>query len=226
MKITCTDVDRLLREEDSASRAALETHAESCPACRERLTAWSEISTAARYLQKEWESPHLWPKIRCSLEAEEAGSAQQERALGKSYLGLHSNWRIATAWACVILLSFATGLILSRNFTGRSTPEGTAEIRLLTDQALREIEASEAAYVQSIDKLARLAESRIAAPATPLMINYREKLLLVDQAIADCRVAIEQNHYNTHMRNELLAMYREKQETLQALMKENVNEPR
>ena len=52
------------------------------------------------------------------------------------------------------------------------------------------------------------------------MLNYREKLALLDSAIADLRSGIEQNRYNTHLRRELLAAYREKQQTLQNLMKE------
>ena len=36
----------------------------------------------------------------------------------------------------------------------------------------------------------------------------------------DLESAIEQNRYNTHLRPELIAMYREKQRTLQNLMKE------
>ena len=49
---------------------------------------------------------------------------------------------------------------------------------------------------------------------------YREKLQLLDSAIAELRGQIEQNRFNTHLRRELLAMYQEKQRTLQDLTKE------
>ena len=58
------------------------------------------------------------------------------------------------------------------------------------------------------------------AASSPVALNYRERLAVLDSAIADLRSSIEQNRYNTHLRRELLAVYREKQKTLQELMKE------
>ena len=49
------------------------------------------------------------------------------------------------------------------------------------------------------------------------MLNYKEKLQLLDSAIADLKTSIDQNRYNTHLRKELIAMYQEKQRTLQSL---------
>jgi hypothetical protein len=226
MEIGCGDVDRLLKTDDPAARAALEAHAGACPACRERLTRWRNISAAAAPLHREWDSPQLWPKIRRALEAEAAGSSRHGRVFGGFLMSLSENWRMAAAVAFLFLLSTSSAVFLVRNYAGRNTVDTTADARLLTDQALREIEVSEAAYAQSISKLARLVEPSIAAPATPLLASYREKLILIDAAIAECRAAIEQNPYNTHVRTELLAMYREKQQTLQDLMKENVHELR
>jgi len=51
-------------------------------------------------------------------------------------------------------------------------------------------------------------------------MNYREKLDVLDSAITELKASIEQNRYNTHLRRELLAIYKEKQQTLQNLMKE------
>ena len=83
-----------------------------------------------------------------------------------------------------------------------------------------DVEAAEETYLASIEKLSRLAEPRLASSTSPVMLNYREKLALLDSAIADLQSGIEQNRYNTHLRRELLAAYREKQQTLQNLMKE------
>ena len=52
------------------------------------------------------------------------------------------------------------------------------------------------------------------------MVNYREKLAVLDSAIADLKTNIDSNRFNTHLRRELLAVYQEKQRTLQQLMKE------
>jgi hypothetical protein len=52
------------------------------------------------------------------------------------------------------------------------------------------------------------------------MASYREKLLLLDSAIDDLRAQTGQNPSNAHLRYELLAMYREKQTTLEAILEE------
>ncbi|MDQ5872553.1 MAG: hypothetical protein M3547_10170, partial [Acidobacteriota bacterium] len=91
---------------------------------------------------------------------------------------------------------------------------------LLTDMALDDVERSESDYVRSIENLSKLARPRLdAAEATPLLLSYREKLLLLDNAIAELDGEIRQNRYNTHLRRQLLGMYAEKQRTLRDVMK-------
>jgi hypothetical protein len=55
------------------------------------------------------------------------------------------------------------------------------------------------------------------------MMSYREKLLLLDSAIAECRAQIERNRFNARLRQELLSLYQEKQRTLQQVMKEDTH---
>jgi hypothetical protein len=124
----------------------------------------------------------------------------------------------------VALFSIATaGLWVFRNSGGREPLTNgwqTTQRPLLTDQAVDEVDAAEKTYVASIENLSKLAEPRLADAASPLMLNYKEKLQLLDSAIADLKSSIDQNRYNTHLRKELIAMYQEKQRTLQSLMKE------
>jgi hypothetical protein len=86
---------------------------------------------------------------------------------------------------------------------------------------VKQVEQAEQAYVQSIDKLAKLAEPKLAAASTPLMMNYRDKLDLLDAAIADCRSNLDKNRGNAHMRAELLSFYQQKQQTLQEVLRED-----
>ena len=75
--------------------------------------------------------------------------------------------------------------------------------------------------MQSIEKLAVLAQPKLSKANTPLLANYREKLLVLDAAIADCRRQTEGNKYNAHLRRELTAMYQEKQRTLEEVLRED-----
>jgi hypothetical protein len=45
--------------------------------------------------------------------------------------------------------------------------------------------------------------------------------MLLDDAIAECRANIDQNRQNAHLRKQLLAMYTDKQQTLQDVLRED-----
>ena len=171
-----------------------------------------EISRAARGLRREWESPHLWPRIQAALVAESARANKR-----RSSLHVHPWVTLAAAAAVVVL---ALTLVL-RDRAPQPAAPAEAERRLLSDRALKEVERAEGDYVRSIDALSRVAESKVEEADSPLMMNYREKILLLDSAIAECRTQIERNRFNARLRQELLSLYREKQRTLQQVMKED-----
>lgn len=216
MTAGCRDLERALSTAEPELLAAVEEHAKGCAACTRELAEWHAIAAAAPALKKSWPSAELWPQIRQDL-AEESQRSTAKPA-GGSWL------RLLPATAIVALFAIATaGLWVFRDSGGReplTTPWQTTKDPLLTERAVDEVEAAEETYLASIDNLSRLAEPRLAAASSPVMLNYREKLALLDSAIADLRSGIEQNRYNTHLRRELLAAYREKQQTLQNLMKE------
>jgi len=199
MKFGCADLDRVLRDGDAAGMAAAIEHARSCASCREDLAWWQSISEQATALRKEWDTPGLWPRIAKSIEAE-------RRRPVRSW----QYWAIAAAVAFILMPS--AWLLL------RSKPDASRERALLTEQALQEAEAAETAYVKSIDKLARLAEQKLAADTSPLAASYREKLLVIDSAINEIKAQSGSNRLNAHLRNELAALYRDKQQTLKEIL--------
>ena len=54
--------------------------------------------------------------------------------------------------------------------------------------------------------------------ASPVAAAYREKLTLLDAAIAEARSAAGEDRYNAYLRGELAALYSEKRKTLQEWM--------
>ncbi len=212
----CRDLERALSIGEPELLAAVEEHVKGCAACARELAEWRAIAAAATALKKSWPSPELWPQIRQSLAEESQRSAAAPA--GGAWL------RLLTATALVAIFAIATaGLWVFRDSGGReplATPWQTTKDPLLTERAVDEVEAAEETYLASIENLSRLAEPRLLAASSPVILNYREKLVLLDSAIADLRSGIEENRYNTHLRRELLAVYREKQQTLKNLMKE------
>jgi hypothetical protein len=222
MTADCRRLDAALGSGDNAALESARPHAKDCPRCAERLRAFEEISAAAPSLKKTWESPELWPKIRESLVRESFAPAVTRAA--------ERSPRTAPTWPAWIPLAVIVTLFVvsfvglqvfrpslgDRQIFGvRSFPKAP----LMTDAVLSDVEKSEREYVRSIENLARVAQPRLAAAETPLLLSYREKLLLLDSAIAELNGQIELNRYNTHLRRQLLGVYAEKQQTLREVMK-------
>jgi hypothetical protein len=192
MIFQCNDLERALRSPELMPDAR--AHAENCEACRRELHLWTEISRVAPQLHEEWESPWLWGRIEAGM----AESAPPRRV---------PVWRWAMAAAASVLLA---GVLL-QPWRGSKPPDR----QFLTDQALGEVQAAEAAYARSIEKLSGVAGQTLETSPTPLGSAYREKLRLLDSAIAELKTNVEDNRYNAYLRNQLATLYREKQRTLQ-----------
>ena len=201
MKFECKDLERALAVPELMSEAR--EHARDCPACRSRLWLWREISNVAPQLRKDWDSPDLWPRIRRSnRERNELKSCRQaDVALGNRSGG--GSGRRCRHDALVIA-----------GRPGRQQPVRD----FLTEQALEEVERSEAAYVKSIERLSQVISPRLREETSPLATSYREKLVVLDAAIKEMGATVDQNPYNAYLRTELAALYREKQKTLQELL--------
>ena len=213
MTFACPDLEAALRDEEPGALEAARSHAQRCPACREALAVWDGIAAAAPGLRRQWPSPGLWPRIQKALA--EQSRRREHPALGRSRLVR----RLSLAMAAGLVL--AVGARVAFRGLGGSAAPPYAAGRFLTQQTLRDVERSEAEYIASIERLARLAEPRLQSSTSPLLARYGEKLRLLDAAIADCRAEIDRNRFNTHLRRELLAIYQEKQQTLRRLMEED-----
>lgn len=224
-KCECKDLERILEHERPEEMRALEEHAATCAACGEELRLWKQISEAAPSLRKTWESPELWPRIHQTL-AEE--SQRKPAAVpGTWWPGWARDWRFAGVTLLLVAVSVGSTYVIMTKLPDRDaggpvvkTSEPAEQQRLLNEEALREVEKNEAAYMASIDKLARLAQPKVQQASTPLMLSYREKLLVLDAAIDELRAQVEQNRFNAHLRREMLSLYQDKQRTLEAVIRE------
>jgi hypothetical protein len=203
MKFECGDLERALAVPELLQEAR--EHVKNCPACRSELRLWNEISSAASALHEEWSSPELWPRIKSAI-------ALEPRPTPVWW----TDWKV---WALAASVIVAAGLLFWLNRTpGSFSREQAGNRDFLTEQALQDVEKNEAAYTQAIDRLYRLAQPRLQNAGTPLAVNSREKLILLDSAIWDVRANVQQNRFNASLQMELAALYREKERTLQELV--------
>jgi hypothetical protein len=205
MKFECGDLDRAMANADLLPEAR--EHFKTCAACRREYRLWNQISTTARELHEEWDTPGLWPAIHESLRAER----KPEVLWWKQW----KTWAIAAALAIAIavpLRLWRHSVVTTPAASSSSTPD------FLTEQALREVEMNEAAYRQSIEKLSKLAAPKLAAASSPAVVNEKERLSLLDSAIAETRANVASNRFNIRLQTALADLYRQKQETLHELL--------
>jgi hypothetical protein len=198
MTINCERFDDLLYEGDAESLALAETHAAQCRSCREKLDAWNDISVTAKSMHVTWQNDMLWPRI--------------QRSLKPTYQWM----RIAAA--IIVTIGLSTGVFYAMHI--RTVHEKAFDQAILRTTALDDVERAEKAHVAAIDKLEKLAAPKLDEPQTPILVSYKEKLMLLDDAIAECQTNIDQNRHNAQVRKQLLAMYSEKQKTLQDVLRE------
>jgi hypothetical protein len=207
MNISCDQIDTLLFEDDDLALQTAARHAAGCDRCRAKLDAWSEISGTARTMRAAWPSDTLWPRIRRALDRDR----RRERM---------RVWQVAAA---VVLLAALGALGW---YAQRRVRENEFNQAILQRGALDQVERAERDHVAAIDHLEKLAEPKLEQSESPLMVTYKEKLMLLDDAIAECQAGIRVNQQNAHLRRQLLSIYSEKQRTLQDVLREEGHESR
>lgn len=153
-----------------------------------------ELSRLAVRLHREWDSPSLWRRIEAGIQPAPAARPVHR-------------WPMALAMAASILLA----VVLCQPLLRRPAPPSA----LLTEEALREVQQAETVYARSIEKLSAIAAPSLDSSPAPLAAAYREKLDLIDSAIADLKHTAETNRYNVYVETQLASLYRDKQNTLQ-----------
>jgi hypothetical protein len=204
MNITCDQLDDLLLEGDRFSLETAARHAQSCDACMQKLADWNDISSTARDLHATWNNDLLWPRIEKAI--------RNERRSTRTRV-----WQIAAAFFLLAVLG-GTVWIAQRRMHAADFDE-----TILRASAVDEVERAEQAHINAINHLETLASAKLDQPSTPLMVSYKEKLMMLDDAIAECQNAITKNRQNAYLRTQLLTMYSEKQRTLQDVLREENN---
>ena len=206
MTFDCKDLERALAVPELLPDAR--EHAKVCDACRRELWLWGEISSVAPGLREEWETPDLWPKIRQTL------AAQQKAAKQKSLPW--RDWRVLAGIAASLAVTVS---VLLLTYAHQATsPARPQDPDFLTEQTLKEVEKTEAAYRASIDKLARIAQPRLTASENPATVAAREKLMILDSEIDNVRSTVSHNRFNAQLQAGLAELYRDKQDTLKEIL--------
>lgn len=214
VNITCKERERILRDGTPAEWVELEAHSVNCAPCAKELEGWKMLSAAAHELRDYSDSPAGWRRIEVAL-AEQAAHKPRYSEWWTGF-SVWKNVQVAAAAALLVALVGFGGWLYVRE----PKTQPMANQSLLKGQALKEVERTEAAYVQAISKLAQETKGQAGTDSTGLMSSYREKLMMLDSAIDELREQAGQNPSNSHLRYQLLSMYQKKQRTLEEILEE------
>ena len=206
MNIDCKHLDDLLFDASPLSMETAARHAAECLPCSDKLAAWNDITATARTMTADWQSDLLWPRIERSLRNERRKPVRRL-------------WQAAAAAMLTLTLGGTMFYALRVQ-----THEAAFDRDILQITALDEVERAEQAHLHAIARLERLAEPKLDEAESPLLVSYKEKLMLLDDAIAETEATIQHNRQNAHLRKQLLAMYSDKQQTLQDVLREDSHE--
>ncbi|PCI78334.1 MAG: hypothetical protein COB20_06760 [SAR86 cluster bacterium] len=88
-----------------------------------------------------------------------------------------------------------------------------------TEATLRNLEIAEQKYIDEIEKLSSIVGVGAEVAPDSLFSLYNKKLIVLDEIIEECNEALRNNQLNMNVRTNLLAAYKEKVDTLEAITK-------
>lgn len=182
-------------------------HAAGCEECRAIIEIDAEIGAAAAELRT------VPPPDRTILR-----TAMVEIS-GRESNRPRFRWTVAAA---AVLLPFLLGFPFVL-WDRPSRDQQAVEQWTLETTVIDAAERSAAEHERAVDDLAAVAEPLLEDASSPLMVSYREKLLLLDQALAEVDEAIDLNRQNSQLHQQRFALTVEKQKTLRSVIQESRN---
>ena len=197
-------------------RAELEMHLDTCDGCRALLEDLQQVHDAAADL------PALAPPDRAWLQI--AGRLRLEGRISQAPAAARAPRRPYVAWlaiaATLVLAAGSAVMLLVPRGTPASAPRTPAVITAGASDgpavdAVNAVEAAQAQFEKAIDDLEKVAKANQQAldPATAATIE--KNLGIIDQAIADNRVAVKAEPASVAARETLFEALRQKVSLLQ-----------
>ena len=175
-------------------------HMESCEKCRMAFETDSRILEQSKNLNENIKIPDLWPSIEKNIRSRKTVILRFKQ----------STKFILSAAASLLLIT--TIWVLSQ-YDKEPIPE-----KILSQKALEKVVQAEEKYLEAINELEDLAFNQLHHTKEPLAQLYRNKLILIDRQIENCKNALQNNPANSHIRKYLMAALKDKQRTLEEIL--------
>jgi len=189
----CPDFDERLDDLldgalSSADTQAVETHVAGCPGCRRDLAERRALARDVARLPQTREPAHdRWPEVRAAIEGARASRTASRR------------WLAAAAVLAGLGLA---GLVGYRVGTARGTSDPLV--------ASREIGEAERAYAEAASAFRAVVDQRLPALTADSRAAIHASLDELDRAIAELRLALDDDPSNVEANRSWNALYRRK----------------
>lgn len=187
-------------------RAELQTHLDSCDMCRALAADLQKIRAAARSLDPVRPPDHVWLRIAAQLR-------EEKRVVSAPVVGGRSGAMLAIA--ATLLLAVGASLYMLRSYgpTDLRPPEsasGNAAPVDTVQSIADDLATAERHYQSAIAKLEEAAKSNDGSIDAETAAILEKNLLVIDQAIAESRTALQSEPQSAPARDSLFEALRRK----------------
>ena len=213
---------------DAAGQRELERHVAGCADCRALVADLKSIQAAAFTLERRDPPAHVWKAIRERAAAEPSPDA---RGRVLAWPRTRTAWGVWMAAAAALLLVSTAGIVSILNEPPAPAHQAGVERPASPDDSptaasiAAELNAAEEHYDKAIRGLEQIARSQSGELDPQTAAVLQKNLQVIDQAISDSRVALNQQPTSTDAQDSLFDAMRTKVAVLQQTV-ELINEMR
>lgn len=210
-KMINDDLDGLLAPE---KKAALNSHLESCPGCRDLRDEFAAIVKEAGNLPALEPSALAWAGIAARLRQTERERRVPVRERGFRAAVLRpAGWRYALA-AALALMIIGSGVMVGLKWRGGAARGGEGSM----DFTLAKLSEAQDYYEKAVSALSEAVRSRKEGMDPRLAEAFQQNLESIDATIQACQQVVRRDPDNLTARDYLLAAYRDKVSFLEEVM--------
>jgi anti-sigma factor RsiW len=183
----------------------MELHLSGCPACREQERRLRSVLAQAAALPRTLSPAHdLWPGIA-------------ERVAGRNASPLRG-WRpIGLAAAAAVAIALASTLLPRPGPPAAPAPLAGLPVTVSPgSDTLHEVEAD---YARATTALLAALSERPSSLSSETLASVQKNLEVIDQALAEVRLALRKDPHNGELTHMLVATHRKKLEVLRRVVK-------
>ncbi|MFI5173462.1 MAG: zf-HC2 domain-containing protein [Terriglobia bacterium] len=198
-----------------------ERHLGSCTRCVVVYNDLKTIVLEAKQLPAFEPNDRLWAQIRAQCEGE--GLVELPSKPFWSWFDrfhLPEGPRIAMATAFLAVLVMVASVMMYRGI--RTVPQGSSGENAAEIQATVEVRSAEKHYIDAIDSLEKITESRMAQMDPALKSVLEDNLATIDYYIDKCRETVKNEPSNALAQRYLFEAYRKKVDLLSSIVHSDV----